>query len=78
MVSDYLVISLFQFFFYIAFIRRITDSITQNMGKERENSYGKLKTSPEKGTHKHTEIYSKYFDDHKYLSQSEESKCMIA
>ena len=29
-----------------------------------------------KGTHKHTETYSKYVDDHRYLSQSEESNCM--
>ena len=29
-----------------------------------------------KGTQKHTETYSKYFDGHGHLSQSEESKCM--
>ena len=29
-----------------------------------------------KGTHKHMETYSKYFDGHRHLSQSEESKCM--
>ena len=23
------------------------------------------------------ETYSKYFDDHRYFSQSEESKCMV-
>ena len=29
-----------------------------------------------KGTHKHTETYSKYFNGHRCLSQSEESECM--
>ena len=29
-----------------------------------------------KGTHKHTETYTKYFDSHIRLSQSEESECM--
>ena len=29
-----------------------------------------------KGTQKHTETYSKYFDSHRLLSQSEESECM--
>ena len=29
-----------------------------------------------KGTHKHTEIYLKYFDVQRRLSQSEESECM--
>ena len=29
-----------------------------------------------KGTHKHTETYSKYLDDHSYLSQSKKRKCM--
>ena len=29
-----------------------------------------------KGTHKHMEAYLIYFDDHRCVSQSEESKCM--
>ena len=29
-----------------------------------------------KGTHKHTKASLKRFDDHRYLSQSEERKCM--
>jgi hypothetical protein len=35
--------------------------ITQNMGKDRESSYQKLKRSPEKRhTHKYMETYLKY------------------
>ena len=49
--------------------------LKQNMGKERENSYQKLNLW-RKGTHKHMETYLKYFDGHRCLSQSEESKCM--
>ena len=49
--------------------------ITQNKGKEREIT----KNSRDiwrKGTHKHMETYSKYFDGHRHLSQSEQSECM--
>ena len=48
--------------------------IIQN--KEKENSYQKLKRSPEESTQKHTETYSKYFDGYRHLSQSEENECM--
>ena len=37
---------------------------TQNMGKERENSYQKMKRSPEES---HTEAKWKYFDGHRHL-----------
>ena len=50
--------------------------ITQNKGKESENSYRKLKSSRWKGTRTHTETKSKYFDGRP--SQSEEIKCMWA
>ena len=47
------------------------------MEKERENSYWKMKISLERiGTHKHTETYLRYFDDHRCLSRSEKSKCI--
>ena len=41
--------------------------------KKGKNSYPKLKRSPEE---RHTQTYLIYFDDHRWLSQSEESKCM--
>ena len=50
--------------------------IRQKTEKERENSYRKMKRSRKKGTHKHKETYLIYFDNHRCLSQSEESKCM--
>ena len=50
--------------------------ITQNKGKEWENSYKNSRDLQRKGTCKHKETYSKYFDGHRHLSQSEESECM--
>jgi hypothetical protein len=50
--------------------------ITQNMRKERKNPYQKLKRSQRKDTYKHKKTYSKYFDGHRCLFQSEESKYM--
>ena len=50
--------------------------ISQNKGKESENSYQKLKRSQQTGTRKHTETKSKYFDAHCRLSQSKECECM--
>ena len=47
--------------------------ITQNKGKESENSYQKLKRSPRD---RHTKTVSRYFDRHSRLYQSEESKCL--
>ena len=47
--------------------------ITQNKGKESENSNQRLKRSPQD---RHTETKLKYFDRHGRLSQSEESECM--
>ena len=44
------------------------------MEKEKENSYWKMKRSPEE---RHTQTYSIYFDNHRCLSQSEESKYML-
>ena len=49
--------------------------ITENKGKESENSYQKLKRSPED---RHTETKLKYFDGHCRPSQSEQSECMWA
>ena len=46
-------------------------NVSQKLGKERKNSYRKMKRSPEE---RHTQTYLIYFDDHKCLSQSEESK----
>ena len=46
--------------------------MSQNKGKERENSYQKLKRSPEE---RHMETKSIYFDCHRRLSQSLESEC---
>ena len=43
------------------------------MEQEREISYQKMKRSPEE---RHTETYLICFNDHRCLSQSEESKCM--
>ena len=50
--------------------------ITQNKGKESENSYQKLKRFVDRHTNTHTETKSKYFDGHSSLSQSEERECM--
>ena len=36
----------------------------------------RMKRSPDERPHKDTEISLKHFDNHRYLSQSEESKCM--
>ena len=47
--------------------------IAQNKGKDRENSYQKLKRSPEE-MNKHT--YLKYFDSQRRNSQSEERKSL--
>ena len=47
--------------------------ISQNNGKESENSYQKLKRSPKD---RHTETVSRYFDRHGRLFQSEKSKCL--
>ena len=47
--------------------------ISQNKGKESENSYQKLKRSLKD---RHTETVSRYFDRHGRLYQSEESKCL--
>ena len=47
--------------------------ISQNKGKESENSYQKLKRSLED---RHMETVSRYFDRHGRLYQSEESKCL--
>ena len=45
------------------------------MGKERENSYWKIKRSfKERDTQTHGNL--RYFDDHRCLSWSEEGKCM--
>ena len=49
---------------------------TQNKEKKREKSYQKLKRSPEEWHTQTPETYSKYFDGHRHLSQSEESECM--
>ena len=46
------------------------------MGKERKTFPKNWRDLWRKGTHKHTGTYLKYFDGHKRLSQSEESKCM--
>ena len=46
--------------------------IWERKGKTLTNNWGDLQR---KGTHKHNKSYSKNFDDHKCLSQSEESKC---
>ena len=43
------------------------------MGKEWENSYQKMKRSPKVRHTQHRKTYLKHFDDHRYLSQSEES-----
>ena len=50
--------------------------ISQNKGKESENSYQKLKRLQGTGTWKHTITKSKYFDEHSSLSQWEEGECM--
>ena len=50
--------------------------ITQNKGKESENSYQKLKSSQWRGTGNHTVTKSKYFDGHGRLSQSENLLCL--
>ena len=44
------------------------------MGKERENSYQKLRSPEERHTETHGK-YSKYFDGHRSLSQSAVSEC---
>ena len=40
---------------------------TQNMGKETENSYQKMKRFLEERPQKHTETNLNYFDDHRCL-----------
>ena len=46
---------------------------TQNKGKERENSYQKLKRSPKEWHNQTHGSLIKYFDGHRRLSQSEEN-----
>ena len=48
---------------------------TQSKGNEK-NSYQKLKRSPMERHMQTTETYSKYFEGHRRLCQSEESECM--
>ena len=57
--------------------KKVNLHITQNKGKESENSCRKLKRSRWTGirTNTHTETKSKYFDGHD-CPQSEESECM--
>ena len=42
--------------------------ITQKMRKESENSTEKIRDLSRKDTHKYTETYLRYFNDHRCLS----------
>ena len=64
------------FFLTCIKIKILNIIMPQNKRKERENSYQKWRDLQGKGTHKHMEMYLKYYDGHRLLSQSEESGCM--
>ena len=58
---------------FFILILNITNSLIIKNGKTLNEKWRDLWR---KGTHKHMETYLRYFDDHRCLSQSEESKCM--
>ena len=59
--------------FSYEFFLIITQKSSKRKRKHLPKKWRDLRT---KGTHKHTEASFKLFDDHRYLSRSEESKCM--